>query len=126
MGLLSCGSVLHECSMGVHHKLAHLLEVVSRDHSSTHTALLPFTLSLNLNLCQPRCRSASVPSLGEIRRTRWCDMGPAEAAAGTDEHTHSGFSSKAIDDIARKAEEQAQKSGTRTQGQSSARILQSC
>ena len=72
-GSFLCGSVLHECSMGVHHKLAHLLGGgFGMDHSSTHTALLPFTLSLNFNLCN-LMRSASVPSLGRSGEPCWCD-----------------------------------------------------
>ena len=47
-GSILCGSVLNECSMGIHHKLAHVVAgSLGLEHSSVHTALLPFTIHFN-------------------------------------------------------------------------------
>ncbi len=47
-GAVLCGSVLNECSMGVHHKLAHVVAgSLGLEHARVHTALLPFSIHFN-------------------------------------------------------------------------------
>ena len=110
-GSFLCGSVLHSAPWACTTS-SFARRRFGMDHSSTHTALLPFTLSLNFKSLPTSMQERLGAIFGGDQEN------PAGAIWDLQKRLRAptnirtlGFSSKAIDDIARKAEEQAQKSG---------------
>ena len=110
-GAFLCGSVLHECTMGVHHKVAHICGgTFGMEHSSTHTALLPFTTAYNLHAA-PQMAAA----LGRVFKDTANPAGAMwdlQKKQGVPTNIRSlGFRFESLDEVARAVEVHAQKAG---------------